>query len=154
YTNHIINDGVSIMQLMKDLNALSQHKLFLPLNLQYKYYSELISHLDMTEHIQYCLYQFKVEVPIISLLTDYVRPIIKTTNGTMMTITINQQMRHLLKTHVENHQITDFMTIMSVATKFVRRHPRKNDVVIRRVMSAPMHTGTEQMLGRCANTLE
>ena len=74
---------MSNIQLMNDLNALYQHKLLLPLKLQYKDYSEWMSHRDMTKHRQYWLSQFKDEVPILSLPTDYVRPNIKTTNGAM-----------------------------------------------------------------------
>lgn len=55
---------MSNIQLMNDLNALYQHKLLLPLKLQYKDYSEWMSHRDMTKHRQYWLSQFKDEVPI------------------------------------------------------------------------------------------
>ncbi len=50
---------MSNIQLMNDLNALYQHKLLLPLKLQYKDYSEWMSHRDMTKHRQYWLSQFK-----------------------------------------------------------------------------------------------
>lgn len=152
-THHIINDGMSNIQLMNDLNALYQHKLLLPLKLQYKDYSEWMSHRDMTKHRQYWLSQFKDEVPILSLPTDYVRPNIKTTNGAMMSFTMNQQMRQLLQKYVEKHQITDFMFFMSVVMTLLSRYARKDDVVVGSVMSARMHKGTEQMLGMFANTL-
>lgn len=138
-THHIINDGMSNIQLMNDLNALYQHKLLLPLKLQYKDYSEWMSHRDMTKHRQYWLSQFKDEVPILSLPTDYVRPNIKTTNGAMMSFTMNQQTRQLLQKYVEKHQITDFMFFMSVVMTLLSRYARKDDVVVGSVMSARMH---------------
>lgn len=112
-----------------------------------------MSHRDMTKHRQYWLSKFKDEVPILSLPTDYVRPNIKTTNGAMMSFTMNQQTRQLLQKYVEKHQITDFMFFMSVVMTLLSRYARKDDVVVGSVMSARMHKGTEQMLGMFANTL-
>ncbi len=111
------------------------------------------SHRDMTKHRQYWLSQFKDEVPILSYRQTDVRPNIKTTNGAMMTFTMNQQMRQLLQKYVEKHQITDFMFFMSVVMTLLSRYARKDDVVVGSVMSARMHKGTEQMLGMFANTL-
>ncbi|MDN8997004.1 hypothetical protein Q0P57_14330, partial [Staphylococcus aureus] len=74
----------------------------------YKDYSEWMSHRVMYKHRQFFLYQFKYEVPILSLPTEYVRPNIKTTNGAIISFTMNQQNRKLLKKYVEKHQITAF----------------------------------------------
>ena len=68
---------MSNIQLMNDLNALYQHKLLLPLKLQYKDYSEWMSHRDMTKHRQYWLSQFKDEVPILSYRQTMLDQILK-----------------------------------------------------------------------------
>ncbi|WP_460997075.1 condensation domain-containing protein, partial [Staphylococcus aureus] len=92
--------------------------------------SEWTSHRDMTKNRPYWFSEFKDEVPIVSLPTDYVRPNINTTNGAMMSFTINQQMRHLLQKFVEKHQITDFMFFMSVVMTCLSSYARIDDVVV------------------------
>lgn len=152
-THHIINDGMSNIQLVNDLNALCQNKKLSPLKLQYKDYSEWMARRDMERHRQYWISQFEDGVPILNMPTDYVRPNVKTTNGAMRSFSLSNTTRRQLQQYVEEYQVTDFMFFMSVAMVLLGKYARKEDITVGSVMSARMHSDTERMLGMFANTL-
>lgn len=152
-THHIINDGMSNIQLVNDLNAFYQNKNLSPLTLQYKDYSEWMARRDMARHRQYWISQFEDGVPILSMPTDYVRPNVKTTNGAMISFSLSNTTRRQLQQYVEEHQVTDFMFFMSVVMVLLGKYARKEDITVGSVMSARMHSDTERMLGMFANTL-
>ncbi|MFD2785408.1 amino acid adenylation domain-containing protein, partial [Hymenobacter rubripertinctus] len=161
--HHIISDGWSMGLLIQELltlyNAYSRQEAnpLAPLRIQFKDYSvwlqEQLSGEALQSHHAWWLNQFEGELPVLDLLTDKVRPAIKTYNGGMYSRAISPATAAGMKALSEDLGGTLFMGVLATVNALLYRYTSQQDIIIGTPIAGREHADLEEQIGFYVNTL-
>ncbi|MGB8192325.1 MAG: non-ribosomal peptide synthase/polyketide synthase, partial [Chitinophagaceae bacterium] len=160
--HHIISDGWSmgilITELMMLYNAyVQQQESPLPeLRIQYKDYAVWQQQqLDkgLAEHEAYWLQQFEGEIPVLELVTDKVRPAVKTYNGGMVKRRINTTTTQGIKELSNEQSATLFMSLLASVNVLLYKYTGQQDIIIGSPTAGREHADLDDQIGFYVNTL-
>ena len=161
--HHIISDGWSMMVLVKEVLSLyGSYSRGLPnplpaLPIQYKDYagwqnSQLVGE-KLKEHQQYWLDQFKEELPVLELPTDYARPLVKTSSGSVHKLFIGEQLSKSVQGLSLEKGVSLFTTLVASIKALLYRYTGQEDIVIGTPIAGREHSDLEEQIGFYINTL-
>ncbi|MGD2084987.1 MAG: amino acid adenylation domain-containing protein [Candidatus Aminicenantes bacterium] len=155
--HHIISDGLSIGIFIEDFIDLYAEKSLRELKLHYKDYSEWNNRCAGREYINhqgtYWLQQFKGEVPVLGLPTDYPRPAVQSLAGGNIHFEINKEETAALKSLALEQEVTLFMLLLSLYTVFLCKLSGQEDIVVGTPVAGRRHVDLEPIMGMFVNTL-
>ncbi|MCB2411215.1 non-ribosomal peptide synthetase, partial [Hymenobacter lucidus] len=161
--HHIISDGWSMGLLIQELltlyNAYSRAEAnpLVPLRIQYKDYAvwlqEQLSGETLQSHQAWWLHQFEGELPVLDLITDKVRPPIKTYNGGMYSRAISPATAAGMKALSEDLGGTLFMGLLATVNALLYRYTSQQDIIIGTPIAGREHADLEDQIGFYVNTL-
>nr|WP_295875037.1 non-ribosomal peptide synthetase [uncultured Chitinophaga sp.] len=161
--HHIISDGWSMHVLIKELFQLYQARLdgsahpLSPLPIQYKDYAawqgEQLSGDSLAAHRNYWRQQFEGTLPVLELLPDKPRPVIKTYNGGAVGITLKKELAQGLKTLAHEKGGTLFMGLLAAVNVLMYRYTRQEDMIIGTPVAGREHADLENQIGFYVNML-
>ena len=155
--HHIISDGVSMNILIKEFVSIYNGEILEPLSLQYKdfalWQNDLLKSeaLDMQE--KYWVNRFEHEVPVLSLPTDYERPIIKSFEGNRVDFQISEKSIAGLRRLTMLTQSTTQMVLLSVFNILLSKYSGVEDVVVGIPIAGRTHAELQNIMGMFINTL-
>lgn len=155
--HHIISDAVSMMVLTQDFNELFKENQLPPLKIQYKDFSgwqnsEAIKK-AVNQQEQYWLNQFKDEIPVLHLPTDYLRPEVRNFAGSTVSFKISKEQTLALNQIALEQGVTLFILLLAVTTLFLAKLSGQEDIVIGTPVLGRSHPDVEQVIGMFVNTL-
>ncbi|MCP4213835.1 MAG: amino acid adenylation domain-containing protein, partial [bacterium] len=155
--HHIISDGASHRILLEDFTALYEGKDLAPLRIQYKDFSQWWNSGKEKENIKkqeiYWLKEFKGEVPVLNLPTDYPRPSIQSFEGGTLNFQLEKNETTLLKTLALEEGVTLYMVLLGLFNVFLSKVAGMEDIVIGTPTAGRRHPDLEQVMGMFVNTL-
>ena len=155
--HHIITDGVSNGILLHSFMSLYRGESLPSLSVHYKDYSEWqqsSEHSSSLElHKNFWLEQFKGEIPVIDLPTDYSRPLVKRYEGDKVGFALSSEQTERLKKISGNAGGTMFMTTLSLYYILLRKLTGQDDLVIGTPVAGRDHVDLEHQVGMFVNTL-
>ncbi len=161
--HHIIGDGWSIQLLITEIvkiyNVLMKdEEVKLPrLGIQYKDYAvwlnERLTQQEREAAEQYWLKQFSGELPVLSLPSFKVRPLVKSYAGNSLTHHFSKNFLKQLKDFSTEKQATLFMTLMAGINALLFRYSGQKDIIIGTPVAGREHPDLENQLGLYLNTL-
>jgi amino acid adenylation domain-containing protein/FkbM family methyltransferase len=155
--HHIISDGSSINVLIKDFMTLYEGKDPAPLEIQYKDFSGWQNDKKQKEILReqevYWLEQFKGDIPVLNLPTDYVRPALQSFDGRVSKFEIYKEDTRLLKLLAHEQGATLFMVLVSIYTIFLAKLAGQEDIVVGTPIAGRRHADLEPIIGMFVNTL-
>ncbi|RBL90503.1 non-ribosomal peptide synthase/polyketide synthase [Chitinophaga flava] len=161
--HHIISDGWSMEVLIRELLGLYQSSVTnVPLNLpslriQYKDYAvwqqSILTGAEPDAHKAYWLSEFSGELPVLSLLTDKPRPVIKTYNGGVVHRELDRQVYEGLKSLTGDHGSTLFMGLLAAVNVLLHRYTQQEDIIIGSPVAGREHADLSDQIGFYVNTL-
>ncbi|MCK4258177.1 MAG: amino acid adenylation domain-containing protein, partial [Halanaerobiales bacterium] len=155
--HHIISDGVSTANLIKDLATLFAGKELPELRLQYKdfavWQNELFASEKIKEQEKYWLETFAGEIPVLNLQTDYLRPAVMTYEGDIFNFEIDQKLTSELNELASKNGATLFMTLLAFYNLLLAKYAGQEDIVVGTPSAGRRHSDLENIIGMFVNTL-
>lgn len=161
--HHIITDGWSMELMKKELLTLyaafvnkTNHSLA-PLRIQYRDYAawqqQQLLEESILPHKKYWLDLFSGELPVLDLLTDKIRPKVRSYNGGMIRRTFDEDIAVGIKQLGQSHGATLYMTVLAGVKALLYGYTGQEDIVIGTAISGREHADLEDQIGFYLNTL-
>ncbi|AMP99737.1 Nonribosomal peptide synthetase [Pedobacter cryoconitis] len=161
--HHIISDGWSMGILIKELMGYygsyqsGEVEEITGLNIQYKDYAfwqqEQLKGAAFAAHKGYWLEQFSGELPVLSLLGDKSRPLVKTYNGRTIRKRLNGGQIASFRRLLQEEGATLFMGLLAAVKVLLHRYTGQEDIIIGSPIAGREHADLEGQLGFYVNTL-
>lgn len=161
--HHIISDGWSMNVLITDLlaiyNSLNDNVTIelKSLSVQYKDYAvwqqSQLNSPSYKEDKAYWLNQFRGSLPVLQIVTDKVRPALKTYNGNIIKGTLDTLQSEKLKSLCKEEGCTLFMGLLAAVNVLMYRYTGQEDIVIGSPIAGREHAEMENQIGLYLNTL-
>ncbi|MBW8687222.1 non-ribosomal peptide synthetase [Chitinophaga rhizophila] len=155
--HHIVNDGVSLAVIIRDLIRLYNKEVLLPLKLQYRDYavwqqSPAQASIVATQN-SFWLKEYETLPGLLNLPADYPRPKIRTHEGKIAAFEIDREITDKLKALAEKESATLYMLLFAACSVWLGRLAGQEDFVIGTPVSGRVHADLEGMIGMFVNTL-
>ncbi|MED1913794.1 non-ribosomal peptide synthase/polyketide synthase [Bacillus thuringiensis] len=155
--HHIISDGVSMGVLTDEFIHLYRGEQLSPLRIQYKDYAvwqQSESQQDWMKHQEtYWLDNFKGEVPVLDLPTDYTRPAVRSTAGDTVEFVLEKDVSERLKELAAQTGSTLYMVLLAAYTALLHQYTGQDDIIVGTPIAGRPHADLEPILGMFVGTL-
>jgi len=155
--HHIISDQASKRILVNEFNRLYEGRDLPPLKIQYKDFAQWYNAEPVKAALKhqetYWLQEFPVEVPVLSLPTDYPRPMEKGYKGSSLNFKIEKEPTALLKTLALKENTTLFVLMFSLYIVFLAKISNQKDIIVGTPVAGRRHAGLDPIIGMFVNTL-
>jgi amino acid adenylation domain-containing protein len=155
--HHIISDGFSMELLIKDVMAIISGEQLQKLNIQYRDFAVWQNTRKASPMYKkqeaYWIEQYTGEIPVLSLPTDFKRPMIKSFEGNSLTFTLGENDTRDLKRLAASQEISLFILLFSLKSIFLSRLCLQDDIIIGTPVMGRGNPGLEKIIGMCVNTL-
>ncbi len=133
--HHIISDGTSLSILIDELCKLYNNESNLPeLTISYKDFavweSNKLNSEAFNQDKEFWVEQFKDEIPLLNMPTDYTRPTVQSFEGDNVFTQINSDLAFQLNQVSRNLGITPYMLLLSVYYILLYKYTGQNDIVV------------------------
>ncbi len=155
--HHIVSDGVSMVNFIKEFTLLYAGEPLPPLTLQYKDFSEwqniLLTSGEMEKQENYWLEQFKEEIPVLELPLDYVRPTVLDYEGEREDFRLEMEDTAFLKGLALEEKASLFIVLLAVYTVFISKLSGQEDIIVGVPIAGRKNPELEPVMGMFVNTL-
>jgi amino acid adenylation domain-containing protein len=157
--HHIMSDGISFEIFKKELTALYGLEELSPLSIQYRDYAEWQEKIEhgargrMKSLENYWIRKFEGEIPVLSLPTDYRRPVLQGFAGKTVHFGLGRQETQELKALTGRENVTLFMIILAIYNILLTKISGQEDIVVGTPVAGRWHIELENVIGMFVNTL-
>lgn len=156
--HHITADGTSLGLLINDFMTLYGGGELPYLRLQYKDFSDwqnrLLKSEAMNKQEEYWLNQFRDDIPVLNLPTDYPRySVRKPDEGDVISFTLDRQLTGDIKDTLKETGTTLFMFLLGAFTILLSRYSDQEDIVVGSPVTGRRHSDLENIIGMLINML-
>ncbi|MDP4143546.1 MAG: amino acid adenylation domain-containing protein [Bacillota bacterium] len=155
--HHIISDGISIGILMKEFIQIYSNEKLSEHRLSYRDYAvwqnENINAEKINKQKEYWLNEFKGNIPLLNMPTDFRRPSKQEFNGNSILFKINSEVTSNLKSLSRHTNTTLYMVLMSAFNVLIHKYSKQEEVVIGTVASGRNFDSLKDVIGMFVNTL-
>ncbi len=155
--HHIISDGTSIGVFTREFIALYSGEKLPPLTIQYKDFSEWQNNQKNTGSIKraekYWLDQFRKEIPMLKLPSDYPRPRLQDFAGDSIDFKIGKEETGALKRLENEEGVTLFMVLLAITCVLLSKLSGQEDIVIGVPTLGRRHAELQNIIGMFVGAL-
>ncbi|WP_338552864.1 amino acid adenylation domain-containing protein [Paenibacillus sp. KS-LC4] len=155
--HHIISDGISINIVIDEFVRLYSEETLPPLRIQYKDYAVWQQSAAQRERMKqleaYWTNVLSGELPRLELPTDFARPVIRSFEGAVLSIVIDNQRSEGLKRICEETGSTLYMVLLAAYTVLLHKYSGQEDIIVGAPIAGRTHTDVEALIGMFVNTL-
>ncbi|MGE5340373.1 MAG: amino acid adenylation domain-containing protein [Candidatus Omnitrophota bacterium] len=153
--HHIITDGISQEVLTQDFMRLYNGEALTPLRIQYKDFSEWQNSNKEKRNDQeiYWLGQFEGDIPVLTLCTDYPRPLFQSYEGDTIDLEISNEITRQIRQLTREHEVTLYMMLLAAVNILFAKLSGQEDIVIGSPVAGRRHADLEKIIGMFVNTL-
>ena len=155
--HHIISDGVSRSILIKEFMMLYNCQRLPVMELQYKDFAEWQQSPQQQKEIEkqkgFWIKEFSEEVTPLDLPTDFLRPKIKSYEGSSMEFNISKANSEKLQSIADKERTTIFMVLLSIYNVLLGKLGNQEDVTVGNSSAGRRQTGLEGVFGMFVNTV-
>jgi non-ribosomal peptide synthetase component F len=161
--HHIVSDGWSMQVLVRDLISLynafrqGQPNPLTPLPIHYKDYARW--QLDQLQGEtsgklkSYWQEQFRGELPLLELMTDYPRPSVRTFRGDSLVFKLDESLTADLHATCKEQDATLFMLFLTTVKVLLYRYTGQKDLIVGSPVSGRNHDDLQDQIGYFLNVL-
>ncbi|MBA2582533.1 MAG: non-ribosomal peptide synthase/polyketide synthase [Bacteroidetes bacterium] len=155
--HHIISDGVSVEIMVKEFVSLYSNEALEPLKIQYKDFAnwqfEQFNNGAIQKQQQYWVEQFKDDVPLLDLPTDFARSAIQNFSGDNAGVLLDSGTSEEIRAFCKNKGVTPYMFFLSIYYVLLHRYTNQNDIVVGTAVAGRSHADLHSLIGMFVNTL-
>jgi tyrocidine synthetase-3 len=155
--HHIIADGTSLQIFKQEFLTLYGGHSLPALSVQYKDYAHWQA-VDRDNAVQqkqqkYWLEHLDCEIPVLTLPTDYPRPVSQSFEGRVEHFEISAKDTALLKAITPDEGVTLYMTLLAVLDIFLTKITAQKEIIVGTPAADRRHHQLQGIIGMFANTL-
>ncbi|WP_051870662.1 non-ribosomal peptide synthetase [Brevibacillus laterosporus] len=155
--HHIISDGLSMLNLVKEFCHLYNGQELSPLTIQYKDYSDfqqrMLQSEDLMKQKAYWLSVFEKGIPTLNMALDFPRQKKQSFEGDTVSFTIDIKLTKQLKEIAVNNSATLYMVMLSAFNVLLSKYTGQDDIVIGSPIAGRQHPDLENIIGVFINLL-
>jgi len=155
--HHIIFDGVSMTVLVKELFEAYFNEELSEIRYQYKDYSEWQHEFFKNEvyrsQEEFWLKEFKGNIPVLNITTDYERPLIQSFEGDTVYFQTGKELNDKLREVVINTQSTLYLVLFAAYNVLVSKYSGDEDIVVGSITAGRTQFEFSETIGMFVNTL-
>ncbi|WP_293655788.1 non-ribosomal peptide synthetase, partial [uncultured Paenibacillus sp.] len=155
--HHIVCDGISMGIIYRDLTRLYRGEALSPAKIQYKDYAVFEqrnrNHERYESNRKYWKEQFAGKLPEAELMTDYVRPSIRSYDGRTLAFQLDPRMTGRLKRLGAAQGATLYMVLLAAYNLLLSKYSGKEDIVVGVPTAGRHHEDVQGIVGMFVNTL-
>jgi polyketide synthase PksJ len=158
--HHIIADAMSCERLIEEFVMLYNGANLPELEIQYKdfaiWQNELFASGKINKQKEYWLNQFKDNIPVLDLPTDFPRPDIQSFAGDTVSVFMDEVLTTKTKEFAKKNEVTLYMILLAVYYVILYRYSgykEQEDIVIGSLSLGRSHAELERVIGMFVNTL-
>ncbi|WP_066507710.1 non-ribosomal peptide synthetase [Abyssisolibacter fermentans] len=149
--HHIVSDGVSVSKFVSELIDLYEGRELTPLNIQYKDYAvwekEHLQSKAVQNMKEYWLDEFKGEIPVLNMPTDYNRPNKQSYEGTVYEYVLNKELSKRIEQFAYENKTTLFTVLLAIYSITLSKYSGQNDLVIGTVTAGRTSEDLQNIMG-------
>lgn len=156
--HHIISDGTSIGIIVDEFSKLYGGKILPEQRIQYKDYAAWQNRMKydssvMKEQELYWIKEFEGEIPVLSLPTDYARPINRSFEGDRVYFELSNEETERLRRVAKEAGTTVFMMMLASFNILLSKYSGQEDIVVGSPVAGRRHADLENIIGVFVNTM-
>lgn len=155
--HHSITDGTSVDVIVEDFAKLYNGEILPPLTVHYKDYAswqqKALTDETRSKQEQFWLDSFRGDIPVLSLMTDFVRPSMKNNAGAKLLVEWDSQLVKSIKQLVSRTNTTLFMVLMAAYNVLLHKYTGQEDIIIGTPSAGRSHADLQRVVGMFVNTL-
>lgn len=155
--HHIMSDALSKRIIREDFDCLYKELPIKELKIDYSDFSQWQNRVDVKTAIKrqetYWLNEFRGNIPVINLPTDYERPANKNFSGGYQYFKINKKIASIIKKIAIKENTTLFVIMLAIYNVFLMKVSRQKDIVVGIPTAGRNHAGLDNIIGMFVNTL-
>jgi amino acid adenylation domain-containing protein/FkbM family methyltransferase len=161
--HHIISDGWSITVFLNELltlykqYCLNEQPNLPPLRLQYKDYvawqQSQLSGAKLTSLKAYWHAALEKPLPVLNMPADFIRPVIKTTNGKVCAVTLDASLTEKVNRFAQQHSTSLFITLLASVKVLLYKYTGQDDLIVGTTIAGRGHIDLENQIGFYVNIL-
>ena len=155
--HHIISDGTSLTIFVEELCKLYNEEDLSPLTITYKDFSNYentkLKNGDFKEAEDFWVNQFKDDIPVLNMPTNYIRPSIKTYEGAKVHSKFDLATTQRINTLSRELGITPYMLLLSVYYVLLSKYTAQDDIVVGTPIVGRNTTELYNIIGMFVNSL-
>ena len=132
--HHIISDGTSMHIFIDELCKLYNNKSLDKLNISYKDFAvwenSRISSGDFDEAKDFWVNQFKNDIPVLNMPTNYLRPAVKSYAGNKVYSKFDKELTAKINTTSKELGVTPYMLLLSIYYILLSKYSTQDDIVV------------------------
>lgn len=156
--HHIVSDGTSMAIILKDFISIwNEGETVSGLEkVTYKDYSvwhnQLLTFNEMERQENYWLNQLN-NLPIVDLVTDYVRPKIQQNDGNTFRYLLNEELTKKIREINQNYHSTLYMTMLSMWNILLSKYSGQEDIVVGSTIAGRNFADLQDIVGMFVNVV-
>ena len=132
--HHIISDGISVSNLINELCKLYNNEELNPLLYEYVDYSEWeynkLKNNSLNDSKEFWTNQFKGEIPVLNMPTDYPRPAIQSFEGGKVYKTISNSLTKKINMLAKKLNVSNYVLLLSSYYILLSKYTSQKDIVV------------------------
>lgn len=155
--HHIISDGLSLSILTNELCKLYNGKTLSDISAQYVDYAEW-EYKNLKDDIlhdskDFWINQFKDDIPVLNMPTDFVRPAIQCFEGAKVYKVINTSLASKLNSLAKKLDVSNYMLLLACYYVLLYKYTNQEDIVVGSPVTSRNREELLNMIGMFVNTL-
>ncbi len=157
--HHIISDGVSMDNLIKEFVKLYKGIELPELRIQYKdfavWQNELFNSDKIKKQEEYWLERFDNQnlIPVLNLPTDYARPLVMSFKGKSVHFEVGRKISNQLNNLARENGVTLYMILLAAYNVLLSKYTGQEDIIVGSPIAGRPHSDLEDIIGMFVNTL-
>ncbi|MGN8069356.1 amino acid adenylation domain-containing protein [Mucilaginibacter sp. 22184] len=155
--HHIIADGVSVDNFIRELSAMYSGEALSPLNIQYKDFAvwqkNWLSSAGAGAQKAFWQSQFADEIQPVNMSADFNRPLTKSYAGDVFSFQIPEQLIADIKNICKANGATPFMVMLAAYNVLLSKYSSQEDIIVGTPVSGRSHADVQDLIGMFVNTL-
>lgn len=155
--HHIIIDGVSIEQLIKEFNSLYEGKELKAVRIHNKDYavwqSNRMNSKEIQKQEQYWVDKLKDDVPVLNIPTDYPRKANNSHDGASIAFSVGEKETNRLRTLAKENNITLYVILYAAYGILLHKYTHQDEVIVGCAVANRTHLDAQEIIGMFVNML-
>ena len=155
--HHIISDGMSLTIMQKELCDLYNNKTLQELSIDYTDFAEYEHTKLTTDELSvdknYWIEQFKENIPVLNLPTDYQRPALQTYKGNKIYKNFSKEFTTKIKETSKNMGVSEYMLLLACYYILLSKYTSQEDIVVGSPVLGREKEELLNIIGMFVNTL-
>ena len=155
--HHIISDGTSLSVFLNELCKIYNNEELPNIKMEYKDYAvwenNKLKNNKFKEAEKYWINQFKGDIPVLDMPTNYPRPVVQSFDGEKVYSVLNSETTSKINELANTLKVTPYMILLSAYYVLLYKYTSQNDIVVGSPIVNRTNSDLYDIIGMFVNSL-